>query len=99
MADRDVDEVSMGRSLHAAHQLFPSEWYHQFLLLPCSRLHRGFQFLEVSYHSFLSMEALCETHYTPRCPDSTVQFVGISAFHTQIADPLIGGTYMTVRPQ
>lgn len=26
----------------------------------------------------------------------TVQFVGISAFHTQIADPLIGGTYMTV---
>lgn len=30
-------------------------------------------------------------------PRSTVQFVGISAFHTQIADPLIGGTYMTVR--
>lgn len=29
---------------------------------------------------------------------STVQFVGISAFHTQIADPLIGGTYMTVSP-
>lgn len=28
---------------------------------------------------------------------STVQFVGITAFHTQIADPLIGGTYMTVR--
>lgn len=28
--------------------------------------------------------------------DSTVQFVGITAFHTQIADPLIGGTYMTV---
>ncbi|PWZ00446.1 hypothetical protein BCV70DRAFT_199723 [Testicularia cyperi] len=27
---------------------------------------------------------------------STVQFVGISAFHTQIADPLIGGTYMTL---
>jgi hypothetical protein len=27
---------------------------------------------------------------------STVQFVGITAFHTQIADPLIGGTYMTV---
>lgn len=27
---------------------------------------------------------------------STVQFVGISAFHTQIADPAIGGTYMTV---
>ncbi|KAG8907559.1 AAA ATPase afg3 [Tulasnella sp. 403] len=26
----------------------------------------------------------------------TVQFVGISAFHTQIADPLIGGTYMTL---
>lgn len=26
----------------------------------------------------------------------TVQFVGISAFHTQIADPVIGGTYMTV---
>ncbi|GAA5958248.1 hypothetical protein JCM3765_004768, partial [Sporobolomyces pararoseus] len=28
--------------------------------------------------------------------DRTVQFVGISAFHTQIADPLIGGTYMTL---
>lgn len=27
---------------------------------------------------------------------STVQFVGISAFNTQIADPLIGGTYMTL---
>ncbi|KAM0790397.1 hypothetical protein ACM66B_003279 [Microbotryomycetes sp. NB124-2] len=27
---------------------------------------------------------------------STVQFVGISAFHSQIADPLIGGTYMTL---
>lgn len=27
---------------------------------------------------------------------STVQFVGISAFHTQVADPLIGGTYMTL---
>ncbi|ORY21433.1 acetyl-coenzyme A transporter 1-domain-containing protein [Naematelia encephala] len=27
---------------------------------------------------------------------STVQFVGITAFHTQVADPLIGGTYMTL---
>ncbi|KAG9098318.1 hypothetical protein FRC06_006539, partial [Ceratobasidium sp. 370] len=27
---------------------------------------------------------------------STVQFVGMSAFHTQISDPLIGGTYMTL---
>ncbi|KXN81096.1 hypothetical protein AN958_06050 [Leucoagaricus sp. SymC.cos] len=27
---------------------------------------------------------------------STVQFVGISAFHTRISDPLIGGTYMTL---
>jgi len=27
---------------------------------------------------------------------STVQFVGISAFHSQIADPLVGGTYMTL---
>lgn len=26
---------------------------------------------------------------------STIQFVSINAFHTQIADPLIGGTYMT----
>jgi hypothetical protein len=25
-----------------------------------------------------------------------VQFIGVCAFHTQIADPLIGGTYMTV---
>ncbi|ETW87634.1 mfs acetyl-CoA transporter [Heterobasidion irregulare TC 32-1] len=27
---------------------------------------------------------------------STIQFVGISAFHTQISDPVIGGTYMTL---
>jgi len=27
---------------------------------------------------------------------STVQFVGITAFHTRIADPVIGGTYMTL---
>lgn len=27
---------------------------------------------------------------------STVQFVSISAFMTSVADPLIGGTYMTV---
>ncbi|AEY94820.1 FAAR166Cp [Eremothecium gossypii FDAG1] len=27
---------------------------------------------------------------------STVQFVGVSAFHTRIADPAIGGTYMTL---
>ena len=27
---------------------------------------------------------------------STVQFVGISAFHTRVADPLLGGTYMTL---
>ena len=26
----------------------------------------------------------------------TVQFVGISAFHTNIADPVLGGTYMTL---
>jgi len=28
--------------------------------------------------------------------DRTVQFVGISAFHTRVSDPIIGGTYMTV---
>lgn len=27
---------------------------------------------------------------------NTVQFVGISAFHTRIADPILGGTYMTL---
>ncbi|CCD25501.1 uncharacterized protein NDAI_0F01820 [Naumovozyma dairenensis CBS 421] len=27
---------------------------------------------------------------------ATVQFVGISAFHTRIADPVLGGTYMTL---
>lgn len=27
---------------------------------------------------------------------STVQFVGMSAFHTRVADPLVGGTYMTL---
>ena len=25
-----------------------------------------------------------------------MQFVGISAFHTKVSDPLIGGTYMTL---
>lgn len=29
----------------------------------------------------------------------TVQFVGIAAFHNRVSDPLIGGTYMTVRFQ
>lgn len=27
---------------------------------------------------------------------STIQFGGISAFHTRISDPVVGGTYMTV---
>jgi len=27
---------------------------------------------------------------------STIQFVGLSAFHTRISDPVIGGTYMTL---
>lgn len=27
---------------------------------------------------------------------STVQFIGISAFHTRVADPVVGGTYMTL---
>ncbi|CAR25834.1 hypothetical protein ZYGR_0A04060 [Zygosaccharomyces rouxii] len=27
---------------------------------------------------------------------NTVQFVGISAFHTRVADPVVGGTYMTL---
>ncbi|SMN19122.1 similar to Saccharomyces cerevisiae YBR220C Putative protein of unknown function [Maudiozyma saulgeensis] len=27
---------------------------------------------------------------------NTVQFVGISSFHTRIADPILGGTYMTL---
>lgn len=27
---------------------------------------------------------------------STFQFVGITAFHTQISDPIVGGTYMTL---
>jgi hypothetical protein len=27
---------------------------------------------------------------------STIQFVGMAAFHTRISDPVIGGTYMTV---
>ena len=35
--------------------------------------------------------------FASACRSSTVQFVGISAFHTQISDPVIGGTYMTVR--
>lgn len=27
---------------------------------------------------------------------STIQFIGISSFHTRIADPVVGGTYMTL---
>ncbi|RDB29639.1 hypothetical protein Hypma_015130 [Hypsizygus marmoreus] len=41
-------------------------------------------FLFLIFHTVLSSFA------------STVQFVGISAFHTRVSDPLIGGTYMTL---
>ena len=43
-----------------------------------------------SYVDLNNLEKLLNQFY-----NSTVQFVGISAFHTQIADPVIGGTYMT----
>jgi Acetyl-coenzyme A transporter 1 len=53
-------------------------------------------------NSFARFVLSSQASHTPGLKDlqhvshSTVQFVGISAFHTQIADPLIGGTYMTV---
>ncbi|KAG6812057.1 hypothetical protein H0H92_004588 [Tricholoma furcatifolium] len=54
------------------------------LWFPTPPISTGF-FLFLIIHTVLSSFA------------STVQFVGISAFHTRISDPLIGGTYMTVR--
>ncbi|KAG6837899.1 hypothetical protein H0H93_013052 [Arthromyces matolae] len=53
------------------------------LWFPAAPISTGF-FLFLIIHTILSSFA------------STVQFVGISAFHTRISDPLIGGTYMTL---
>ena len=54
--------------------------------------------LEVRLHFFhFGRPKVTDTHSLSRDPRSTIQFVGISAFHTRISDPLIGGTYMTVR--
>jgi hypothetical protein len=50
---------------------------------PKPPISKGFFFLLI-IHTILSSFA------------STVQFVGISAFHTRVSDPLIGGTYMTL---
>jgi len=55
-------------------------------------IHHSLSFRRVQFHFvFTDFAPLLASR-----PFSTVQFVGISAFHTQIADPLIGGTYMTV---
>lgn len=69
-----------------------------FLLIICSTVFASFaQFVtsigECGKDEPLSSHADTYVLFARR----TVQFVGISAFHTQIADPVIGGTYMTVR--
>ncbi|EGO02780.1 hypothetical protein SERLA73DRAFT_47680 [Serpula lacrymans var. lacrymans S7.3] len=43
-----------------------------------------------SFFIFLVIQTVLQSFAT------TIQFVGISAFHTRISDPLIGGTYMTL---
>lgn len=45
--------------------------------------------ISTSYFVFVILQHLLSSFM------STVQFVSICAFHTKIADPLIGGTYMT----
>lgn len=47
--------------------------------------------MSTSYYMFVIVSTVISSFM------STVQFVSISAFMTSIADPLIGGTYMTVR--
>lgn len=63
-----------------------------FLVVACTV---GSSFSRYVYCLILVYRVFRSTHLESPF-DSTVQFVGISAFHTQIADPLIGGTYMTV---
>ncbi|KZT61825.1 MFS general substrate transporter [Calocera cornea HHB12733] len=46
--------------------------------------------LTMSFFAFLVLMSVLSSFA------GTIQFVGVSAFHTQIADPVIGGTYMTV---
>lgn len=93
VADRHVDTTGLGISVHAPYQSVPTDRYHQLLLCPRRVLYRWEQFLKASPRGDLSP---CSCAQSPKSSRSTVQFVGISAFHTQIADPLIGGTYMTV---
>lgn len=90
VADRDVDSSRLGSRLDAAHLQFSAGRHRHVVLCARRRLHSRVELLEVSSRSFSAVSALTIS------PRSTVQFVGISAFHTQIADPLIGGTYMTV---
>jgi hypothetical protein len=46
--------------------------------------------ISTGFFVFLIIHTVCSSFA------STVQFVGISAFHTRVSDPLIGGTYMTL---
>ncbi|SCV68604.1 BQ2448_725 [Microbotryum intermedium] len=56
----------------------------------------GSGFSRWASRAFVSDRVTLVDHADCRIDSSTVQFVGISSFHTQIADPLIGGTYMTL---
>jgi hypothetical protein len=90
-----VDQVRMGIRFNVVDFEFPKWRYREPLFLPRRPLYCRFEFLFVSHLSLLLPHGFCTDRELSR--DRTVQFVGISAFHTQIADPLIGGTYMTAR--
>lgn len=76
---------------HRAHQLVPcAADFHGLFHVPHPS-HRPLVFRFVGVFSLARLLPLIS------CLKSTVQFVGISAFHTRVSDPLIGGTYMTVR--
>lgn len=92
VAARHVDSLSVGNGLNASHQPISADRDHQLLFRLGRFLYCWQQFLEAS-----AAGQRARSHRSHSNEHSTVQFVGISAFHTQIADPLIGGTYMTVR--
>jgi hypothetical protein len=56
-----------------------------------SLLHKRDQLLAV-----IEISNSCPFFFSLFDPDSTVSFVSMGAFMTVIADPVIGGTYMTV---
>lgn len=90
--DCHVDPPGVGSGLHVPHRLLSPKRHHVVLLFPRRSLHRRLLLLLVRPPCPPPPRSVTDRSVGAR----TVQFVGISAFHTQIADPLIGGTYMTL---